>query len=225
MGSLTRRFKVIRYDGRGHGRSGAPPGDYTLDQLGRDLLGVLDAADVEHVSVCGLSLGGLVAQWVSIHHPDRITRAVFANTAARIGSRDLWQARIQAVQSGGMAAIRDGVLERFLSDKFRRDHPDATADIGRMLEDTSPAGYIGCCAALRDGDLRGLVAAIRVPCLIIAGALDQATPPAQGRELHEAIAGSELELLPDAGHLSNLERPDVFSAIVVDFLTRSREEG
>ena len=145
---------------------------------------------------------------------------MFANTAARIGTEDTWNARIVAVRAGGMRAVRDGVLARFLSERFRARHPEVTRWVGDMLEATPPEGYAGSCAAVRDADLRESVATIRVPSLILAGALDAATPPAQAEELHAAIPGSELVLLEEAAHLSNLEQPDAFTERVLEFFTR-----
>jgi 3-oxoadipate enol-lactonase len=214
---LGQCFRIVRYDARGHGKSDVPEGPYTIEQLGQDALALLDHLGIERAHVCGLSLGGMTALWLAAMHPERVGRAVFASTAARIGSVESWQARIDAVQAGGMAAVRDMVLARFLSPHFREHCPDETRAIGDMLEETDPTGYIGACAALRDADLRPIVGSIRAPSLIIAGALDEATPPAQSRELHAAIAGSALVTLP-AGHLSNIEQPEQFSDHLLRFL-------
>ncbi|HEU5010960.1 MAG TPA: 3-oxoadipate enol-lactonase [Roseiflexaceae bacterium] len=214
---LGQGFRVVRYDTRGHGQSDAPEGPYTIEQLGQDALALLDHLNIERAHVCGLSLGGMVALWLAATHSERVSRAVFANTAAQIGSAESWQARIDAVQAGGMAAVRGMVLARFLSPRFRKEHPAVTSSIGDMLEATDPTGYIGACAALRDTDLHPIVSAISAPSLIIAGTLDESTPPAQSDELHAAIAGSELIKLP-AGHLSNIEQPEQFSDHLLRFL-------
>ncbi len=214
---LGQIFRVVRYDTRGHGQSDAPEGPYTIEQLGRDTLTLLDHLDIEQAHVCGLSLGGMTALWMAVAHPERVSCAVFANTAARIGSVDSWQARIDAVQAGGMAAVREMVLARFLSPSFREQCPDETHAVGDMLEATDPTGYIGACAALRDTDLHPVVGSISVSSLIIAGALDESTPPAQSDELHAVITGSELVMLP-AGHLSNIEQPEQFSDHLLRFL-------
>lgn len=211
--ALAGDFRVVRYDTRGHGRSDAPPGPYTLDQLGGDLLALLDALGIAHAHVCGLSLGGMTALWLAAHHPGRVERAVFANTAARIGSDESWAARIALVRAvGGMAAVRDVALPRFFSAAFRMRHPDLAQRIGAMVESTPPRGYIGCCEALRDADLHAVIGRIAAPSLVIGGALDESTPPAQARELHAAIPGSELIIFPDTAHLSNLEQADAFTA-------------
>jgi 3-oxoadipate enol-lactonase len=218
--ALADRFRIVRYDSRGHGRSDAPPGPYSLERLALDALALLDALDVERAHICGLSLGGMVGLWLAIHRPSRIGRAVFANTAARIGSDATWSARIEAVQAGGMPAIHDAVLARFLSAGFRASSPETTRTVGEMLLATPPHGYIGCCAALRDADLRHLASTIEAPSVVIGGELDEATPPAQAEDLHGAIVPSDLMVIPGVAHLSNLEVPDLFNRRVLDLLTR-----
>jgi 3-oxoadipate enol-lactonase len=216
--ALSPLFRIVRYDMRGHGRSDVPSEPATMEQLGQDLLAVLDHFQIHRVSVCGISLGGMVALWLAALHPERVDHAVFANTAARIGSDESWSARIELVRAGGMAAVRDMVLSRFLSERFRALRPDLAVKLGSMLEATNPLGYIAACAALRDADLRDLVPRIRVPSLIIAGELDESTPPEQAAELQEAIRGSELVMIK-AAHLSNIEQPQLFNASLRAALT------
>jgi 3-oxoadipate enol-lactonase len=182
------------------------------------LLAVLDAYGLERAHICGLSLGGLTALWLAAIHSERVDRAVFANTAARIGSAETWNARIEAVRAGGMAAVRDAVVSRFLSPGFQVRDPGKTRRFGDMLEATDPNGYIAACAALASADLRPIVPHIIAPSLIIAGALDEATPPAQATELHRAIPGSELAMLEVAAHLSSVEQPGAFNALLQRFL-------
>jgi 3-oxoadipate enol-lactonase len=164
-------------------------------------------------------LGGLTALWLAIYRPDRVGRAVFANTAARVGSVDTWSARIAAVEAGGMAAIKDAVLARFLSADFRARDPETTDKVGAMLLTTPPQGYIGCCAALRDADLRNMVSTIEARSLVIGGELDEATPPAQAEDLHGGIVASDLMVIPGVAHLSNLEAPGLFSRRVLELVT------
>jgi 3-oxoadipate enol-lactonase len=216
--ALADRFRVIRYDSRGHGQSDAPPGTYTLERLALDALAGLDALDIQRANVCGLSLGGLVALWLAIYRPGRVGRAVFANSAARVGTEESWTARIEAVQAGGMAAIRDAVLARFLSGGYREREPKVTRQIGEMLDRTPSHGYSGACAALRDADLRHLASTVEVPSLVIGGELDEATPPAQAEDLHAAIVPSELMVIPGVAHLSNLEAPGWFNRRLIDHL-------
>jgi 3-oxoadipate enol-lactonase len=216
--ALADRFRVIRYDSRGHGQSDAPPGPYTLERLALDALALLDTFDIQRANVCGLSLGGLVALWLAIYRPARVRRAVFANTAARIGSVESWTARIEAVQAGGMAAIRDAILARFLSVGYRAREPAVTRQIAEMLDRTPLHGFIGACAALRDADLRHLASTVEAPSLVIGGELDEATPPAQAEDLHAAIVPSELMVIPGVAHLSNLEAPEWFNRRLIDHL-------
>jgi 3-oxoadipate enol-lactonase len=160
----------------------------------------------------------MTALWMAANHPHRVGRAVLANTAARIGSVEGWTTRIAAVQAGGLEAVRDTVVGRFLSADFRRRRPDVTAALGAMLTGLDPAGYIAACAALRDTDLRPVVSTIRVPSLILTGELDESTPPALAEELHAALAGSTLALFPQTAHLSNIEQPERFNAHLLAFL-------
>jgi 3-oxoadipate enol-lactonase len=213
----TDRFRLLRYDTRGHGRSEATPGPYALDQLGRDALAVLDAAGIERAAVCGLSLGGLTAQWLALHAPSRVERLVLANTAARIGTRESWATRIGQVAAGGMASIVDRVLALWFSEEFRRREPAVVARFAGVLADCPVDGYVGCCAALRDADLRDQLGGVTIPVLVIVGARDRATPPADGAALGEALAEARLLSL-DAAHLANVEQPAGFAAAVVDFL-------
>jgi 3-oxoadipate enol-lactonase len=218
VAALRHRLKIVRYDIRGHGHSGVSATAVTIEHLADDLLALLDHLHIARTYLCGLSLGGVIAQWLAIHHPERVSRAVFANTAARIGSVDSWSARIELVQQGGMAAVRELILSRFFSPTFRAHHPEVTGTFGAMIEATNPLGYVAACAALRDADLRPLLSSIRVPSLIVVGELDQSTPPSQSEELYAAIGGSELVVLPEASHLSNVEQPEAFNTRLLRFL-------
>lgn len=216
---FQRSLRVIRYDVRGHGRSQPAAGPYTLDRLGRDALAVLDAAQVERAHVCGVSLGGLTAQWLGVHASDRIARLVAANTAARLGSREVWADRIGAVRRGGMEAVADASLARWFTDRYR-EVDSATVDGFRSMLLACPVeGYVGSCAVLRDGDLREAVGRILAPTLVITGSHDAATPPSLGESLCQRVPGAQgLEL--DAAHLSNVEQSEAFTAGVLEFLFR-----
>jgi 3-oxoadipate enol-lactonase len=218
VAALSPSVRCLRYDTRGHGQSDAPPGPYTLERLGRDAVALLDGLGIERVNVCGLSLGGLTALWLAIHRPGRVHRAILANTAARIGSDEVWRARIEAVRAGGMAGIRDAVLTRFLSAGFREREPEITRSVGEMLDATPDEGYVGCCAALGDADLRDLVSTIEARSLVIGGELDEATPPAQAEDLHAEIVPSELMVIPGVAHLSNLEAPELWNRRLLELL-------
>lgn len=210
--------RVIRFDQRGHGGSQAPSPPYTIERLGQDAIDVLDARDIDRADVCGLSLGGLVALWLTAHHPDRCRRAVLADTAPRVGTADAWRQRIDAVRAGGMSAIADQVLERFFTARFRAEHPEIVGRIRRTLLAVPTDGYIGSCEALATADLRAQLPGISVPCLVVVGSADAATPPSAAQQLHARLPTSRLAELPGAGHLSNLESPVAFERLVAGFL-------
>jgi 3-oxoadipate enol-lactonase len=216
MGALRPHFCVVRYDTRGHGQSGVPPGPYTIEQLGRDGVALLDHLEVPRASFCGLSLGGLTGMWLGVHAAARVERLVLANTSAYIGPADLWNQRIDKVNAGGMAAISDAVLARWFTPEFVAREPATLARMKAMMERQPAAGYVACCAAVRDADLRDSVARIAAPTLVITGMHDVATPPAQGAWLAQQIPGAARVDLP-ASHLSNIEAAQGFDAALAAF--------
>lgn len=213
---LARQFRVIRYDTRGHGASDAPAGAYGLDRLGRDVLELADALGLDRFAFCGLSLGGMTGQWLGVQAPARLTRLVIANSAPYMGPPSGWDARIGVVRGQGMAAIAEAVVERWFTPGFRADPANTTPTLATLLA-TDPQGYAGCCAAIRDMDLRPLLGLIRTPTLVIGGAQDPATPPEQTAALVEGIAGASCVML-EAAHLSNLEQPAAFTTALLDHL-------
>lgn len=215
--ALAVRYRVLRYDTRGHGQSSVPDPPYTISQLSSDLLDLLDYLHIERASFCGLSLGGLTAIWLGIHAPSRFDRFVFANTAARIGNNAMWDERISGIRANGMKPLAQTTMHRWFTDAFLSFHPEETALPRAVMEETSPDGYIGCCLALRDEDLRGQVGAIPQPCLVITGESDIATPAADGLALHENLQHSHYVQLK-AAHLSAWELPGEFQAAVLKFL-------
>jgi 3-oxoadipate enol-lactonase len=215
---LSTRFRVLRYDTRGHGESDAPPGDYTIDRLGQDVLSLMDAAGVPRAHVCGISIGGLTALWLGVHAPDRVDRLVLANTAAKIGSLELWAERIRVVTTEGLDALADATMGRWFTAAFREAEPGTVARFRAALRSTSATGYLGCCAALRDADLRDLAPQVRATCLVVTGAHDPATPPADGAWLARTIPDATLRQL-DAAHISNVERAREFNDAVDQFLS------
>jgi 3-oxoadipate enol-lactonase len=217
IGELARTFRVVRYDTRGHGTSTASPGPYSVEHLGRDVVGVLDGLGIAKAHFCGLSLGGITGIWLGIHAPDRLRRLVLANTAALIGPPDNWNARIEKVRAGGMGAISPVVVDRWFTPAFVASHPERIAAMRTMLERTPAEGYVACCAAVRDMDQREGVASIHVPTLVIAGTHDIATPATDGRFLTDRIEGSRYVEL-DAAHLSNIEAAPAFTAALLAFL-------
>lgn len=215
--ALAERFRVLRYDSRGHGASEAPTGDYTIERLGRDALGLLDGLGVPSARMVGLSMGGMVGMWLAIHAPDRIERLALCNTSAHMPPPESWQGRIDLVRKSGMAAVADAVVERWFTPGFRSADPAAAERIRTMLLTNSAEGYAGCCAAIRDMDQRASVSSIRAPTLVIGGTEDPATPPAHAEFLAAAILGARLTML-QAAHLSNVERPVEFTAALIGFL-------
>ena len=217
VGPWSRALRVVRYDTRGHGASKAAPAEHTLERLGRDALAVLDAAGVPRAHVCGLSLGGLTAMWLALQAPERVDRLVLAGTAARIGSAAGWEQRMREVRELGMEAVADsGLGRRWFTPGF--DRGSAAAQATRAMIAACPApGYLGCCAALRDADLGPRIPAITAPTLIVVGAQDPVTPPADGERLRRAIPGARLVTL-EAAHLSNVEQPAAFTAAVLGFV-------
>jgi len=212
------RFRVVRYEACGHGVSDLPRGLVTIERLGQDLVALLDHLDIERAVVCGCSLGGVIALWLAANRPERLTGAVLANTGAKIGTNESWDARIAAVRAGGTVAVRDQVVGRFLTPEFRARDPETTALIAGMIEATNPEGYIAACEALRATDLRADASRVRVPVLIVGSERDQSTPPELSRELHASIDGSELVMIADAAHLSNVEQPDQFNRVLRRFV-------
>jgi 3-oxoadipate enol-lactonase len=222
MAAFTSMRRVVAIDLPGHGGSAACPGEYTLDQLGGDVLTIATEAGLARFDVCGISLGGLIGLWLAVNARDRVATLVVSNTAARIGSRGFWAERIRAVAEGGMAGVEAQVIPRFLSEDFSERDPETFALVEEMFLAVDPAGYIGCCAALRDADLSDDVRAISCPTVIIAGDIDVATPPAEVELLHGSISGSRLDTIPGAAHLASLDRKDVFTDLVVTALEESR---
>lgn len=221
--ALSRGFRVIRYDQRGHGQSEAPAGDYTMERLGKDILDLLDALKLEKSAYCGLSMGGMAGIWVAMNRPRRFSRAVFANTAIHFPDRDIWDGRIRTVRTKGMDAVADGVIERWFTEEFREGNGAAVERVKAMILATKPDGYAGCAAAVRDMDMRDRLGLIEAPVLVVIGARDPATTPAMGEYIVAHIPGAQKEVL-DAAHLSNIEKEAEFNAAVLDFLAGERHD-
>lgn len=218
MAALALRFRVLRYDTRGHGQSGLSPSPYQVDTLGKDVLALLDALGIARAHFCGLSMGGMTGMWLGVHAPDRIGRLALCNTAAKIGTPDVWNSRIATVEKGGIEAILSGVIQRWFTEDFANRQPREVERIAAMLLATSPQGYCAACGAVRDMDQRQAIAAIRAPTLVVTGRYDLATPAADGRLVADAIPGAGYVELP-AAHLSNIECEQAFTGALLDFLT------
>ena len=215
---LLSHFRVLRYDICGHGASDAPKGDYSIEDLGREVLGLADALKISEFAFCGLSLGGAIGQWLGIHAADHVSRLVLANTSPQFGARANWDARRKAVLDGGMAAVIDLVMQRFFSPEMLTRGDAYAQSVRSVILGTDPIGYAGCCAALRDMDHTQLLRQIRVPTLVIVGDRDVATPGSgHGEILAREIPKAQALHLP-AAHMSNLERPRSFTAALFNFL-------
>jgi 3-oxoadipate enol-lactonase len=211
-------FRIVRYDKRGHGLSQATPAPYTLADHGQDLAALLQHLRVTSAVVCGLSAGGLIAQSLAIEYKSLVRGLILSGTAYRIGTAQSWNSRIEVVESKGMDAIADGVMERWFSGDFCNQRPHDVAGWRNMLTRTPVEGYVGTCAALRDADLTRAVDSIKVPTLCICGSEDGATPPDLVRSLSRQIDGAHFRLIEGAGHLPCVEKPREFADAVTIFL-------
>ena len=214
---LGGRYRILRYDTRGHGQSAVTPGPYKIPQLADDVSGLLDRLGIDKVSFCGLSMGGMIGMTLALRVPERVGKVVLCCTAPKLGSAETWNARIASVQKGGMAAVTDAVLERWYTPSFRAAAPDHIQETKHMLLTTPPKGYIANCEAIRDEDLRERIAGIRIPTLILMGKDDPVVPLADGRFMAERIRGAKYVELP-AAHLANIEASDVFTKELATFL-------
>ncbi len=218
--AFAKRYRLLTCDTRGHGESDAPAGDYAIDRLGRDVLSLMDHVGMSRAHVCGISIGGLTTLWLGVHAPDRVRQLVLANTAARVGSLEFWDARMRVARNEGLGVLADATMQRWFSERFRSAEPAIVAQMRDTLLRVPVTGYLGCCAALRDGDLRDVASLVQAPTLVVTGAKDVATPPSAGEWLAAAIPGARLLEL-DAAHLSNVERAPEFTRAVLEFLERS----
>ncbi len=215
---LQGRFRILRYDARGHGATTSPAGPHSIPLLAHDLLELLDGLGLQQVPLCGLSLGAMVAMHVASVQPQRVHRLVLCNTAAQVGPPESWDARAAAVREEGMQAVVPAVLTRWLSQSFCANNPSGSQRVVDMALRCDPAGYIGACAAIRDMDQRESIRAIAAPTMVVAGSADIATAPAEGRYIAGVIEGAEYVEL-EGGHLSNVEQPQRLAAEIARFLT------
>lgn len=222
VGALAERFRVVRHDQRGHGGSPVPPGPYGIEDLGGDLLALLDAVGVDHAHLCGLSLGGMAALWAGVHAPERVASLSLLCTSARLGAPSSWTERAATVRAHGTAAVADTVVKRWLTADFRAAHPERTATLRAMIAATPPEGYAGCCEVVERMDLERQLGAVRAPTLVIAGAQDEATPPVHAERLAAGIPAAHLEVLSPAAHLANVEQADAVTRLLLAHLMEER---
>lgn len=223
--ALSERFSLLRYDHRGHGGSPVPPGPYSLEVLGADVLALLDRLELERVHLGGLSLGGMVAMWIAARAPERVERLVLCCTSAFLAPAETWHERARTVRAEGMGALTPSPVERWLTPAFRAREPAIAARLERTLLATAPEGYAGCCEAIAGMDLRPELPGIAAPTLVVAGADDPSTPPAHGEAIAAAIPDARLVALPDAAHLANVEQPEALTGAVVEHLGASDPKG
>jgi 3-oxoadipate enol-lactonase len=226
---LARHFRLLRYEHRGHGRpaaqSPAPPGPYTIDELGRDVLALLDARGVDRALYCGVSLGGMVGMWLASHAPDRIAGLGLSCTSAYMPPASGWIQRATAVRSAGTGSIAGQVVSRWFTPAYQEAHPEVPAAFVAGLAATDDEGYAGCCEAIAAMDLRPALASISAPTLVIAGAEDPATPPWHGAAIASGIPGARLRVIRRAAHLANVSNAAEVTALLVPHLLASADQA
>jgi 3-oxoadipate enol-lactonase len=214
---LGQEFNILRYDTRGQGKSEVIEGEYSIEMLGNDVLNLLDFLKIEKVNFCGLSIGGLTGQWLGIHAPERLNKLILCNTAVKIGNAAGWNTRIEIVQKNGLDSIVSGTQERWFTSEFVTENKDEVDAVLAMFVQTQLAGYISCCAAVRDADFTDEVSKISVPTLIISGTEDLVTTIKDGDFLMEKIPNSILAAFKTA-HISNIEKADDFTKLLIEFI-------
>jgi 3-oxoadipate enol-lactonase len=219
--AFAKEFRLVRYDRRGHGKSGVPKGPYSMEMLGRDALAVMDGLGLKTVNWCGLSMGGMVGQWLGANVPERIERMVITNTSSYFADKNGWSERLKLVQEKGVAAFAAVNMTRWFTKGFLERAPQAVAPIQAMFAATPLEGYLACGAAVRDMDHRALLPKISVPTLVIAGKHDGATPPEANKYLADHIPGAKYAEV-DAAHMSNVEQPEAYTEAVLGFLLPKR---
>jgi len=219
MPQLTQHFRVLRYDRRGHGKSGVPAGPYTMEMLGRDALAVLDAAKIEKTHWCGLSMGGMVGMWMGAKAPQRVNKLILSNTSAYFPDKEIWNGRIKTVREKGLQAVVGGTMERWFTKDFREREPKKIQWMTDMFLSTKPEGFIGCGEAVRDMDHRELIKSIKAPTMVIAGRHDAGTTVEMAEFIRKNIPGASLTLF-DAAHIANVEQQHDYTEAVIGFLTQ-----
>lgn len=224
MADLTKQFKVVRYDTRGHGRTAAPNGPYTLDLLADDLKALLDALGIRSTHFCGLSMGGMIGQTFALKYPGIFKTMILADTTSRYPAEGfaMWEQRIQAARANGMSGLVDGTLSRWFTEPFRKSRPDVIARVAKMIGGTSAEGYASCGDAIRRINVTARLKEIPTPTLVIVGDQDAGTPPAMSEEIRANKPGAELVTIKDASHISNMEQPAAFTKGMLDFLAKHR---
>jgi 3-oxoadipate enol-lactonase len=215
--ALSERFRLIRYEHRGHGDAPVPPEPYDLDDLGGDVVALLDRLGIERTDFCGLSLGGMVGMWLGINAPERIRRLVLLCTSPMLSREHDWALRGRTVREQGTGAVAEAVVERWFTPRYAEEHPDTVARMRAMVTETPATGYAGCCGAIERMDLVPELGSVRAPTLVVAGTEDPATPPPHAEVIAEHIPDCRMELVP-AAHLASWERPDEVTRLILSHL-------
>jgi 3-oxoadipate enol-lactonase len=215
--ALEQRFRLIRYDTRGHGASDVPPGPYAIEEIGGDVLELLDHLAIERASFAGLSLGGMTGMWLGVNAPARINSLALVCTTSQHGPPEMWRERAQQAREQGTASLAEGTMARWFTDGFRGSHPDAVARCQAMIENTPDEGYAGCCAVLERANLTPELPRISAPTLVIAGAQDTSTPPdPHATKIRDGIPGARLHVFDPGAHMITVERPDEVTALLLE---------
>ena len=220
-GVLGGRFRLLRYEHRGHGGSPAPPGPYDIAGLAADVLRLLDDFGIAAASYCGISLGGMIGMWLAANAPERIGALGLCCTSAYLPPAQMWEERAASVRATGMASISPQVVGRWFTSAFAERDPATVAGFVTMVEGVNPQGYAGCCEAIAAMDLRSSLGRISAPVLVIAGAEDPATPPWHGARIASAVGRSRLRVIRGAAHLANISHPGEVTAALMAHLTSS----
>ncbi len=221
--ALKGRYRVLRFDTRGHGQTSAPPGPYTLDQMADDLHGLLAGLGIKETHFVGLSMGGMIGQVFALKYPKMVQRLVLCDTSSRFPKEiwTMWEERIRTVQAKGMEPMVEPTLQRWFTAPFRERRRDVVEHVAAMIRSTPPEGYIGCCHAIPKIDVLDRLREIRCPALVIVGEEDPGTPVEMARQIHVALPSAELAILRSASHLSNMEQPEEFNLVLLAFLDKA----
>lgn len=215
--ALQHDFFIICYDTRGHGQSAAPEHAYRIDELGQDVVDLLDHLHIKKTNFCGISMGGLTGQWLAINRPEYFNKIIVSNTAAKIGNETAWQERADKVRQQGLQPIAETAASRWFTDNFIQAHPDVVKTMSDSLAKGSSQGYANCCAALAVADLREDLKNAQVPMLVIGGEQDPVTTVADAQVIVDSAPNAQLATI-NASHIANIEQPDAFTALIKDFL-------
>ena len=227
MAVLKKKYKVLRLDTRGHGQSGAPAGEYTLEQLADDAKGLLDSLKIEQTHWVGLSMGGMIAQAFALKYPGVLQSVVLADTTSRRppDAAKMWGDRIATAKEKGMGALVENTLARWFTDPYRASRKDVMERIANDIRATPVNGFVGCCHAISKIDYLDRLKEIKTPALVMVGEHDHGTPPEAARAIQQNLPGSELKIIPSAAHLSNIEQAQIFNDAMMGFLDRVSKRG